>query len=80
LSKYPEELSGGMKQRVALARAIFSDRPVVFLDEPFPSLDPELKERIRGKIADFCRGRTLILVSHDAEDVLALTDRTIALD
>lgn len=79
LHKYPQELSGGMKQRAALARTLSADRPVVFLDEPFTALDPEMKETVRGVVSRFCRGKTLILVSHDPEDRAGLTCREISL-
>lgn len=79
LEKYPHELSGGMKQRVALARTLSADRPVVFLDEPFTALDPELKDTVRAVVSEACRGKTLILVSHDPEDRIRLTHREVAL-
>lgn len=79
LGKYPDELSGGMKQRVALARALISDRPIVLLDEPFTALDPERKESVRALVAEACREKTLILVSHDPKDGEILTQRTISL-
>ena len=79
LDKYPDELSGGMKQRVALARALISDRPIVLLDEPFTALDPELKESVRALVAEACREKTVILVSHDPEDRESLTHRSIYL-
>lgn len=77
--KYPHELSGGMKQRVALARTLLADRPVVFLDEPFTALDPELKESVRALVDQACRGKTLVLISHDPEDRKTLTHRDLTL-
>ncbi len=79
VSQYPDQLSGGMKQRVALARTLLADRPVVLLDEPFTALDAELKESVRTLVAEFCRDKTLILVSHDPEDAEMLTQRTVYL-
>ena len=77
--KLPHELSGGMKQRVALARALLADRPILLLDEPFAALDAELKGRVRQTVAEVCRDKTLILVSHHGEDGDVLTKRTIFL-
>ncbi len=79
LDKYPDELSGGMKQRVALARTLSMNRPLVFLDEPFTALDPELKDSVRALVKKVCEDKTLILVSHDPEDGVYLTQRTIFL-
>lgn len=79
LKKRPSELSGGMKQRVCLARALYANRSILFLDEPFTGLDVGRKERIRATILDFCRGRTLVLVSHDPSDVVAMTQRALSL-
>ncbi|MBO5213690.1 MAG: amino acid ABC transporter ATP-binding protein [Clostridia bacterium] len=77
--QYPHELSGGMKQRVALARALSADRPILFLDEPFTALDPELKDAVRNTVLAACEGKTLFLVSHDPKDGELLTERTISL-
>jgi len=77
--KYPHELSGGMKQRVALGRALMANRPVVLLDEPFAALDAERKESVRRLVAEHCREKTLLLVSHAPEDGAFLTERTIFL-
>ncbi len=79
LDQYPHELSGGMKQRVALARALSVDRPILFLDEPFTALDPELKDSVRNLVAETCKDKTLFLVSHDPEDGEFLTQKTIVL-
>ncbi|MBO5248937.1 MAG: ABC transporter ATP-binding protein [Clostridia bacterium] len=79
LDKYPDQLSGGMKQRVALARTLSSPRPILFLDEPFTALDAELKESVLQLVLEACKGKTLLLVSHDPHDGAALTQRTIFL-
>ncbi len=76
-NQYPRELSGGMKQRVALARTLAADCPVIFLDEPFPALDAERKTEVRKLVKEYCREKTLILVSHDPEDGSFLTQRTL---
>jgi iron(III) transport system ATP-binding protein len=74
---FPHELSGGERQRVALARALAADPAVVLLDEPFASLDPALRESLRGEIADILRsaGATALLVTHDQAEALSLADR-----
>jgi len=77
--RYPHELSGGEQQRVALARALVGQPRVLLLDEPFSSLDPELRAALRAELA--CLQRTLdvttIYVTHDQGDAAALADRLI---
>lgn len=68
LDKYPDELSGGMKQRTALARALIYDKPILILDEPFASIDEETKKSAVGLIRSLVLEKTVILVSHNADD------------
>jgi iron(III) transport system ATP-binding protein len=76
-ARYPHELSGGQQQRVALARALASDPAMVLLDEPFSSLDVDLRERVSGEVRDIlkARGITGVLVTHDQHEAFALGDR-----
>lgn len=69
-------LSGGQAQRVALARALATEPSVLLLDEPLSALDVEVAPRMRALLHQHCRapGRTVLLVSHDVLDVLALAD------
>ena len=76
----PRELSGGMQRRVAIARLIASNRKIVLLDEAFESLDEKTREISREVIKKHCKGKTLILVSHNADDVSSLTDRRITVN
>lgn len=76
-SRYPEELSGGMKKRVALGRALITDPRVVLFDEPTTGLDPERKLRTFEMIAEYRQsfGFTALMVSHDIPEVFRISDR-----
>mgnify|MGYP001223809158 CR=1 FL=1 len=80
-SRYPHELSGGMRQRVALARALILDSKVLLMDEPFAALDSQTKtilqlelQRIWAKTK-----RTIFFVTHNVEEAVMLADRVIVL-
>ncbi len=73
----PDELSGGQRQRVALARALVIQPRVLLLDEPLSSLEPSLREDLRGTIRTLQQqaGITMIFVTHDQADAVAVADR-----
>jgi ABC-2 type transport system ATP-binding protein len=73
-------LSGGMRQRVALAAALLADPALVILDEPTVGLDPEQRLRFRELIASSGEGRTVLLSTHQTEDVMTVCQRVIVLD
>ena len=70
--KPAQSLSGGMKRRVALARAMLADSDIVFLDEPFKGLDETTRARAIEYVRSRRNGRTLIAVTHDEREALAL--------
>lgn len=72
-----KELSGGMKRRTAIVRAVMSPSSVLILDEPFASLDEELKDRTAEYIIENLNGRTLVVVSHDEKDAERLNARIL---
>ena len=77
----PAELSGGMRQRVAFLRTLVAGKPVLALDEPFASLDAITRAEMQEWLADALRSdpRTVILVTHDVEEALYLSDRVAVL-
>ena len=78
---YPNELSGGMKQRVNIARALLGTFDVILMDEPFKSLDIKCKSNIISIIKDLNikKGITIIMVTHDKEEILNLADNLFLL-
>ena len=64
------QLSGGMKRRVAIARALIAESGLIVMDEPFKGLDEETREKVASIVEQNVRntGRTLILITHDAEE------------
>jgi len=75
--RYPHQLSGGQQQRVALARALAPSPGVVLLDEPWSSVDPQLRQELRDEVTGILRplGVTVVLVTHDREEAFSLADR-----
>ena len=76
-SRYPHELSGGQSQRVALARALAPGTSLVLLDEPFCSLDVEVRARLRSELSSVLKScsAAALLVTHDPHEALAICDR-----
>lgn len=81
LDHYPRELSGGMRQRVALVRTLVTEPDVVLLDEPFSALDSQTRLAIADEVVDVLRreNKTVVLVTHDIGEAIAMTDRVIVL-
>jgi ABC-type Fe3+/spermidine/putrescine transport system ATPase subunit len=81
-TRLPTALSGGEQQRVALARALAPSPSWLLLDEPFSSLDPTLRERLVDDVRKLATAQeaTIVLVTHDLADALALTERAVVLE
>jgi spermidine/putrescine transport system ATP-binding protein len=75
--RYAHQLSGGQRQRVALARAIVPEPRVLLLDEPLSALDAKLRREMQAELKGLQRklGLTTILVTHDQDEALAMSDR-----
>ncbi len=80
--RYPAQLSGGEKQRVALARSLVLKPSVLLLDEPLSALDVQLRRRMRTELRalQLRTGITFLLVTHDQEEALALSDEIVILN
>ncbi|GAA4587191.1 ABC transporter ATP-binding protein [Planotetraspora phitsanulokensis] len=73
------KLSGGMRQRLALAQALLGDPDLLVLDEPTVGLDPEQRMRFRALVSRLGESRTVLLSTHQTEDVAALCERVIVM-
>ena len=79
--KLPAELSGGMKQRVAIARALSIEPKLLLLDEPFGALDALTRGNLQQQLMQICQqaGVTTVMVTHDVDEALLLSDRVVCL-
>ena len=82
LGKYPHQMSGGQQQRVAIARALVKEPRILLLDEPLSNLDARLRIEVRGFLKKLQRRirTTIIHVTHDQEEALAIADEIILLN
>ncbi|MEO1747126.1 MAG: ABC transporter ATP-binding protein [Pseudomonadota bacterium] len=81
IDRHPKDMSGGQRQRVALARALVIEPPVLLLDEPLSNLDAKLREEMRIELRLLQQeiGVTTILVTHDQEEALSMSDRIVVM-
>jgi len=77
LDRYVDELSGGQKQRIALARSLVRKPKLLLMDEPFSNLDRNLRVEIRRELKKIFSdiGSTVLLITHDSEEALSLSDK-----
>lgn len=80
-NKYPDELSGGMRQRAAFLRTTLCEAGIYLLDEPFGALDVITRSDMQDWLRELCTGlhRTILLVTHDTDEAIYLSDRILIL-
>jgi NitT/TauT family transport system ATP-binding protein len=81
---FPAQLSGGMRKRAAMAQNWILDRDIVLMDEPFSALDIHTRQRMEGELLELWerrepRRKTVVFVTHDLEEALALADEVVVL-
>ena len=77
-----QSLSGGQQQRVALARSLATSPSVLLLDEPFSALDTFTRSALQQDVAAICKqkGITMVLVTHDIDEAVMMSDRVFVMD
>jgi nitrate/nitrite transport system ATP-binding protein len=78
-TKYPDEISGGMKQRVGIARALAMEPRILLLDEPFGALDALTRARLQDELMAIVANTqsTAVMVTHDVDEAVLLSDRIV---
>lgn len=80
--KYPDQMSGGQQQRIAIARSLLLKPDVLLLDEPFSALDAKIRSQMREELRKIQTDLriTVIFVTHDQEEAMALSDRIVVMN
>ena len=80
--RLPHELSGGQRQRVGVARALAADPPILLCDEPFGAVDPLARQELQVEFKTLAErlGKTIVFVTHDVREAVALASRIALLD
>ncbi len=82
LTRKPKQLSLGQQQRVAIARTLIKNPSILYMDEPFSNLDPELRRELRQLVRQIHEkfSPTIVFVTHDLDEAFALADRIVVLE
>lgn len=82
IDSYPQQLSGGMRQRVGIARALAVEPEILFMDEPFSSLDEFTAKELRKDLLEIWKktGKTIVFVTHNSSEAVFLSDSILILD
>jgi multiple sugar transport system ATP-binding protein len=82
LERYPPSISGGQQQRVSLARALVRESEALLLDEPMSQLEPQLRAVLRARVKDYIQhnNKTVIFVTHDQTEAVALADKIAVME
>jgi NitT/TauT family transport system ATP-binding protein len=80
-SRYPHQLSGGMRKRVALAQTLILDPEIILMDEPFSALDIQTRHLMENELLELwsANRKSVVFITHDLEEAISLSDRVVVL-
>jgi NitT/TauT family transport system ATP-binding protein len=80
-SRYPHQLSGGMRKRVALAQTLILDPQIILMDEPFSALDIQTRQLMENQLLELwsANRKSVLFITHDLEEAISLSDRVVVL-
>src|SRR5262245_15704882 len=80
-TRYPHQLSGGMRKRVALAQTLILDPQIILMDEPFSALDIQTRHLMENELLELwsANRKSVVFITHDLEEAIALSDRVVVL-
>ncbi len=80
-TRYPHQLSGGMRKRVALAQMLILDPQILLMDEPFSALDIQTRQLMENELLDLWSAdrKSVVFITHDLEEAISLSDRVVVL-
>jgi NitT/TauT family transport system ATP-binding protein len=80
-SRYPHQLSGGMRKRVALAQTLILDPEIILMDEPFSALDIQTRQLMENQLLELwsANRKSVLFITHDLEEAISLSDRVVVL-
>lgn len=78
---YPHKLSGGMRQRVAIARALATEPEIIYMDEPFSSLDAQTREKLQNSLLSIWKKLkiTIVFITHNIDEAIKLSNKIVVL-
>jgi NitT/TauT family transport system ATP-binding protein len=80
-SRYPHQLSGGMRKRVALAQTLILDPEIILMDEPFSALDIQTRQLMENELLELWSAdrKSVVFITHDLEEAISLSDRVVVM-
>ncbi|MBH9710576.1 ATP-binding cassette domain-containing protein, partial [Burkholderia contaminans] len=80
-SRYPHQMSGGMRKRAMLAQTLIRDPDIILMDEPFSALDIQTRQLMENEVLDLwmAKRKAVLFITHDLDEAIAMSDRVVVL-